>query len=225
MNIRFSVDPCNTSTSALAIAVSESDLAFLTETLGDTWTEIATLEKFTGKAGKELCYPSFGQVKADRLIIIGTGKGDLEGHRQAARAVGLIARKKGIESLAYHTRESNSTLTQHIIRSISAGNYLYDRFKLKADQTSPLNELILFAPEDNNAAQQGLGMSNARSLARDLVNGPADVIYPESLADAARALANDNISVEVWDEKKIKDAGMGGITAVGQGSIVCCLCQ
>ena len=122
------------------IAVTKSDLAYVAECLGESWNEIVSLEKFTGKAGQDLCYPSFGQISAQRIIIVGAGDGDLEGHRQAARAAGMLARQKEIESLAYQTRTSNSLLNQHIIRSVAAGNYLYDRFKASEDQKATLQQ-------------------------------------------------------------------------------------
>jgi leucyl aminopeptidase len=57
-----------------------------------------------------------------------------------------------------------------------------------------------------------------QAWARDLVNEPAAAIYPQSLAEQAETLRASGLEVTVWDEKKLVDEGMGGITAVGQGS-------
>ena len=44
------------------------------------------------------------------------------------------------------------------------------------------------------------------------------LVYPESLAAVCESLASDTLSVTIWKADKIKSEGMGGITAVGQGS-------
>jgi leucyl aminopeptidase len=38
------------------------------------------------------------------------------------------------------------------------------------------------------------------------------------MAERAHSLASDQLTVEIWDEARIRDAGMGGIIGVGQGS-------
>ena len=56
-------------------------------------------------------------------------------------------------------------------------------------------------------------------LARDLVNAPANVLYPESYADlVVEAAAQAGLTTEVLDEKQLKEEGFGGIIGVGQGS-------
>jgi leucyl aminopeptidase len=64
-----------------------------------------------------------------------------------------------------------------------------------------------------------LAIAAGQALTRDLVNEPADVIYPETLADAAVELAALDLTVEVWGPEKIESEGMGGIEAVGRGSV------
>jgi len=54
---------------------------------------------------------------------------------------------------------------------------------------------------------------------RDLVSEPANIIYPETLAEAARSLEKLAVDVEVLDEKQMKKLGMGALLGVGQGSV------
>ncbi|MGE0666575.1 MAG: leucyl aminopeptidase [Sphingomonadales bacterium] len=53
---------------------------------------------------------------------------------------------------------------------------------------------------------------------RDLVSEPANVIYPETLADACRALAKLGVEVDVLGEERMTELGMGALLGVGQGS-------
>lgn len=62
-------------------------------------------------------------------------------------------------------------------------------------------------------------MAEAVMTARDWVNTPANVLYPESFAEAARAAMRGlKVEVEVLDEKALARGGFGGILAVGGGS-------
>jgi leucyl aminopeptidase len=55
-------------------------------------------------------------------------------------------------------------------------------------------------------------------LARDLVNEPPNVLYPEEFARRAARLRKLGLAVEVLDEPAIKKLGMRALLAVGQGS-------
>ncbi|WP_034385235.1 leucyl aminopeptidase family protein [Deinococcus sp. YIM 77859] len=55
-------------------------------------------------------------------------------------------------------------------------------------------------------------------FARDLVNAPANVLGPVTLAREARALEALGADVDVWDESEIEARGMGLLRAVAAGS-------
>ncbi len=55
-------------------------------------------------------------------------------------------------------------------------------------------------------------------LARDLVNEPANILYPEEFARRAGALKKLGVTVEVLDIPKLKKLGMNALLGVGQGS-------
>ncbi len=60
---------------------------------------------------------------------------------------------------------------------------------------------------------------DAVKLARDLENAPPNELYPETLAEAARISgAKHGYRVTVWDEKRIRQNGFGGLLAVSAGS-------
>jgi leucyl aminopeptidase len=57
--------------------------------------------------------------------------------------------------------------------------------------------------------------------ARDLVNEPPNVIYPETLAQAAQAAAQQHgFRAEVWNKARIEQEGFGGLLAVNLGSLL-----
>jgi leucyl aminopeptidase len=56
-------------------------------------------------------------------------------------------------------------------------------------------------------------------LARDLINEPANVLYPEEFARRATALRKLGVVVDVLDVRAMKRLGMGALLGVGQGSV------
>jgi leucyl aminopeptidase len=62
-------------------------------------------------------------------------------------------------------------------------------------------------------------MADAVNWTRDLGNGPPNEIYPASLAESARRLAEEHkFEFEVLTRRDLEKKRMGGILGVGQGS-------
>ncbi len=75
-----------------------------------------------------------------------------------------------------------------------------------------------------DSAQRALDYGNivasAQNLTRDLGYRPSNMLYPELFAEEAiRAGNRHGFSVEVFDENKLRELGMGALLGVGQGSI------
>jgi leucyl aminopeptidase len=75
---------------------------------------------------------------------------------------------------------------------------------------------------DPKAATQAFAPARAIAegvtLARDLVNEPANVLGPAEFAARAKALSKLGVQVEVLGPAALKKLGMGALLAVGQGS-------
>ena len=79
---------------------------------------------------------------------------------------------------------------------------------LTTDATGARKE---FDPMDKTA--------DAVNFTRDLVSEPANVIYPETLAEEARTLTELGVEVKVLGVKEMTKLGMGALLGVGQGSV------
>ena len=175
-------------------------------------------DDFTGKAGQTAAYPSFGGLGAPRVVFVGIGKGDAKGVQTAAGQAGSHARKIGAKTVGMALGSLDATSSQRAVEAFAVGNYRFDRYKAESDRKPRTADLIIVGDHDTPATARATAVSGGQELARDLVNEPAAAIYPETLAQSALDLASDTLKVEVWDHKKIEAEGMGGITAVGQGS-------
>jgi leucyl aminopeptidase len=206
----------------LAIAVtpdSMSDtLSAISEAFGGTLFDTLEIDEFSGKAGSSVSYATFGKIAAKHIVILGMGDADTSGLQQAAGQAGHSGRSRGASSVALSMGTLDATQTQLAVEAFYAGTYRFDKYKAEDKRKAAATSLTLLGDVSTEGIQRGQAVGGGQDLARDLVNEPAAAIYPESLAAVALSLASDTLTVEVWDEKQILAAGMGGIMGVGQGS-------
>lgn len=210
----------------LAVACNEDDLATALAPLGaDLAADLlaaAKDEEFSGKIGSALMLPTYGRLKAARLLLVGVGKGPAgsDAIRRAGGQTGTAARRKGAETVAMAIGALDADAATALVEGFTAGNYRFDRYKPASERKAVATSVLLLDGADAGGLARGAAIAAGVQLARDLVNAPAADIYPETLAQAAADLAGDaqGLSVEVWDAEKIRAAGMGGISAVGQAS-------
>lgn len=112
------------------------------------------------------------------------------------------------------------------------GSYRRKTYRTSAEQPSEWNlqyvEYLLDVPQKENtilkACEQAIRMAEsfaeATNFARDLTNFPGNYLVPETLAEEAQKLAREHdLECIVLNEQDIAAAGMGGLMAVGQGSV------
>ena len=102
--------------------------------------------------------------------------------------------------------------------------YSFDRYKTKRKEGEerPAKVEVNFACANPDAAEKAwagaVGLADGVVLARDLINEPANVLYPGEFARRASDLRKLGVVVEVLDVAAMKKLGMGALLGVGQGS-------
>ena len=196
----------------------------------DQVTRVAKAERFNGKKNStlELIVPA--GLKAERLIVIGLGKTvDLKS-KDFIRLGGLAAGKlpTSASEVAVFAELPGGAMKSEQAADLAQGSrlraYTFDRYKTrrKDDERLPAARRMTIAVEDVAAARKAYEPRSAISdgvlLARDLVNEPANVLYPEEFARRASALKKLRVAVEILDIKAMKKLGMNALLGVGQGS-------
>jgi leucyl aminopeptidase len=102
-------------------------------------------------------------------------------------------------------------------------DYKFDAYKTKKKDDEDKQSVEVFvAVEDVAAAKRELKARDAVAegviLARNLVNEPANVLYPEEFARRTAALEKLGVDVKIFDVAELTDLGMGALLGVGQGS-------
>ncbi|MCB9681425.1 MAG: leucyl aminopeptidase [Alphaproteobacteria bacterium] len=227
MDVTFSTStPTTVAADLLVVGVAAGQTASLDQHLGAYGTQLAAWlagRSFDGKAGSSVVVPSLGNVAATQVAVVGLGAGKKADLAKAAGKAGLLARGEKATSVALAFGALDAATAQHVLEFVAVGNYAYDRFQAVDDRTPAIATLQVLGAASSPALEAARDAAAIRAryqgLARDLVNAPAAVIYPESLADEARQLATlPGVTVEVWDLARCKAEGLVGIEAVGQGS-------
>jgi len=113
------------------------------------------------------------------------------------------------------------------LREASLADYTFDHFKSKKNEFDKIDGVHFIPldgePEDEleERLQAVRRLRSSIQLARDLANRPANDLTPEGLASAAKEMAEQvgGLRVTVFGKKELQKERMGGILAVGQGSV------
>ena len=195
----------------------------------------AKAERFTGKSGTalELIMPE--GLKVARLVVIGAGKAS--GNKTAGLAQKDLLKLGGLAMGKLPLAASEATVFADLpgvaLKAEQAADvalgavlraYAFDRYKTKRkeDETPPAKRSMTVAVGDVAAARTAYARRAAIGdgvlMARDLVNEPANVLYPEEFARRTAALKKFGVAVEVLDLRAMKKLGMNALLGVGQGS-------
>jgi leucyl aminopeptidase len=190
----------------------------------------AASSRFKGKSGTTLDLFEPEGIKIQRLIVIGTGKpSELKG-RDFLKFGGIVASKLngGSEHVTVLTELPEEVMRPDQAIAIAAGirlrAYRFDRYKTKKkdNEEGALRAEISLAVEDVAAARKAFApqshVVDGVDLARDLVNEPPNVLYPEEFARRVVQLRKLDVGVEILDVKAMSKLGMGALLGVAQGS-------
>jgi leucyl aminopeptidase len=153
------------------------------------------------------------------IALVGlASKSDLEGIRSA---MGTAARELGdLEHVILDLPLAGKAQLQAALEGFQLGNYEYLTYKSKAEKRklsrlSVITSLKLAA----NELREIETLTSAVHRTRDMVNAPANDLYPQVIVASAKKLAKSlPIKIKVWEEKELIAQGLGGIHAVGKGS-------
>ena len=210
---------------ALAQAVDQAAAGALSQLLkrGD----------ISGKPGQTLLLHDLPNLKATRVLLVGSGK-DALSDRQFRKLVGAVhGALKGLggtdavlalADIEVKARDAYGA-TRLLVETLADGAYQFEQFKSVKSKPHALKKITLLTEQATladveRASLHAQAIACGMALTRDLGNLPPNLCHPSYLADQAKALckAHKNLKAEVLDEKKLKALGAGAFLAVAQGS-------
>jgi leucyl aminopeptidase len=188
--------------------------------------------RFQGRASDRLDLVGPGDGSYERVVLIGLGKGkerdalkaqDLGGNIVAHLNAAGVAKATVLVDPVPEAPVPNGPAAARIGYGARLRSYRFDKYrtKEKEEQKPTLAELTI-AVAGAKAAEDAFRsldrVADGVFFTRDLVSEPANVIYPETLAEAARTLSDAGVEVEVLGVPEMRRLGMGSLLGVGQGS-------
>lgn len=173
------------------------------------------LAYLSGKTEKRLLLLGLGAEKSCTLEILRRSYGAAMKRCQGKEwaSVNFVLPKTG----KYDAHE----VTRGVSEGIALSGYVYDKWKSK-EEKKPfyLKKATLVGARELKIPKKAQGIMTGVNLARDLINGNALDITPETLASEARKLARNYSTVKatVLNKKQLEKEKMGLLLAVGSGS-------
>ncbi|RKP53915.1 leucyl aminopeptidase [Cohnella endophytica] len=199
--------------------------------------DLAKRNVFLGKPGETAIIPTLGLLPQRYALFLGTETGPytMKALRDALGNAGTVMvdyrMKKAVllvpqgvtQAIPGHEPQAAAAA---IMEGLLLGLYRRNS-RSNSGRAQSLLEHIEFVlpqgtprPEWDDGLRMGYGSANAVCYARELTNEPANLLTPAKLADEARLLAERyGLDYRIYDESEAAAEGMGGLLAVGKGSV------
>jgi leucyl aminopeptidase len=187
--------------------------------------EMATSLGAKANADSKRTLPAAGD--GPRIVVVGleSEEPNAEDLRRAAgagvRHVASLAETGGL-SVAVSLGIASSEQLAAVAEGALLGSYTYEPISAEPAKSGTVEAITVINSgdvKDTDTAASAKTVAQAVVTVRELVNIPANLLYPESFADQVRNLANGSkITVDVLDETTLSEGGYGGLMAVGGGS-------
>ena len=138
----------------------------------------------------------------------------LVGGKQSARDFAAAATRAASTSLplVFEGGESVSEIIEGVLLATATPT----RYKTPKDERALEVKII---GSDSEALKVQTIVAGEVLAAREIINMPANDLYPEALAALAADRAKSaGVEIEIWDEKRLEKEDCGGILGVGKGS-------
>ncbi len=241
MNIKVSSDDIIKSThQVIVISVFDEEtslngqIAKLDQALCGEISRLIKQKEIKGKFKEITSIFTLGKIGAAKILVIGLGKRKeltLDRIRICvAEMCKHLQNKNGdtaldVAFLADIAGFDDSDLGQAISEGTLLGVYSFNNHVSKKPEMKEIKTLNIISSEKSRVSvfsdgiQKGVICAQAVTLARDLVNEPANYMTPSILTEKTLKLASKyKFGIQVFEKDFMQAEGMGGLLGVAQGS-------
>jgi len=184
--------------------------------------------EITGKLLELTLVHGVDGYKARRVLFAGAGekeKFDAGALRRIAGASVRFLKGKGVSSVGF-ALDQDGLNTPEFVEAAAEGALLGawepDRLKTVKEDGKAIDSVVLAAlggADLEVAVERARTIGEAANLTRDIAVEPPNVLTPMALADRARKMAEAaGLAIEVLDQDRMRQLGMGALLGVAQGS-------
>src|SRR5216683_1734741 len=222
---------------ALAIAVFKDEkaddgfLKHLDAITGGAIKSVIDSEELKGKEAETVYFHLVGnsEIKAQRLLLVGVGERNEYTTAQASQMAGTAVRAlrlKNAKSVAVVPRlEGNSEeIASVVAQGAIMGMFEPDKYRTLDKEKREIARLIVVMDGANETdlqrgVERGRIIGEAVNFTRDLANEPGAYMTPTIMSERARDVASEfGLSIDVLDEARMEQEGMGSLLSVSHGS-------
>jgi leucyl aminopeptidase len=236
MALKLEFAPLSTSPEGVLVVFCDDTLKLGSATrqvlagTGDLVARAAAAERFKGKSGATLDIVAPAGLEVSRLLVVGVGKVRNLKARDFAKLGGVAMGKvpKSAEEATIIADLPGGAAKPDSVAELALGMrlraYRFDRYKTKRKdgEEKPAEVEITIGVANVAQARRAYAAREAVAdgvdFARDLINEPANVLYPVEFAERALTLKKLGVAVEVLDVAAMKKLGMNALLGVAQGS-------
>ncbi|MCL5743106.1 MAG: leucyl aminopeptidase [Acidobacteria bacterium] len=191
--------------------------------------ELFDAGEITGKSFETTLVHHAPGLRARRLLVVGAGKPDKFTSAELRKAAGAALRflkSKSVKTINFFLEQDLSS-AEYVCAAVEGailGDFETDRYKTKKEDGKVEVESFTVAvasaaPGLEEALRRGRIIAESQNLTRELANEPSNRLTPLLLAERARQVANEEgLEIEVLDQDRMKQLGMGALLGVAQGS-------
>lgn len=207
------------------------DLALIDEAAGGVLGQVIGTDEMKGKPGQFALVRVPAGLGARRVLLAGAGKPESFTSGAMRKLIGAAVRghgRKGVAGMAFVARPTaaaSAELGQAAAEGALIAAFAVDSYRTEDRDPVTAESLTVIAPETEVAAfqsglERGQIIGESVNVTRHLVNEPGNVITPTRLAHHAQEVANETgLAVEIINEDRMRDLGMGALLAVARGSV------
>ncbi len=226
-----------TDVQALAVAVFKDEkaddgfLKKLDESCGGMIKSVLDSEELKGKEGETAFLHLSGSDngKARRLLLVGVGERSEYTRASVSEMAGTAVRTlrgKNVKSIGVVARFEGDAEDTAAAAAEGAVIALFDpdKYRTVEKEERQIDRLAVFIDgADAGAIDRGIKrgqiIGESVNFTRDMANEPGAYLTPTIMADRAREMANEcGLSIDVLDEARMEQEGMGSLLSVSRGS-------
>ncbi|QPJ86239.1 leucyl aminopeptidase [Sarcina sp. JB2] len=216
----------------IIVPLFEDNLNFRDEEINRKLKRLERRELFNGDFGEILNITGV-KDEIQNIIFLGLGEDEKLNKERLRRVFGKV--QKYIESLKgkkifiEFVKSKNISIEDSVramIEGLSLSNYKFNKYKSDREKIDETDVSITIGGHNLEHKDYSDIVEESKILvetvfnARDLVNEPSNVIYPETLAEEAVKFSKRyGFEIEIINHKKIEELQMNSFLAVGKSSI------
>ena len=180
--------------------------------------------KFKGKLNEKFVFLG---PNTDNVVVVGLGTEEdmtRDQYVQAASTAAKILNEQKITSTSAQVTTYGTVDKSEVLQGIAEGflqtDYSFDYYK-KDKTSNSLTKVSLLTDLENadTLIEEVINVLKSVNVTRDLVNTPANDLYPETLATKVEELfEGTQVDVEIFNKNDLEELGAKALLAVSQGS-------